>query len=134
MRMNDNIETNSQLVSRVATGTAPLVVSSTTVVANLNAAMAAILANARTIAISGGATGTATSFNGSTNISIDVTELDATKLSGVVPNANISGTYTGLTHLTGTGNVDFARFLGNTTDSATAPSLSWTDDPNTGIY
>ena len=43
---------------------------------------AATLETARTIAISGGATGTATSFNGSGNITIPVTSLDATKLSG----------------------------------------------------
>lgn len=43
------------------------------------------LATARTIALSGGATGTATSFNGTANISIPVTSLDATKLSGTAP-------------------------------------------------
>ena len=47
-----------------------------------NAGSATKLATARTIAISGGATGTATSFNGSANISIPVTSLDATKLTG----------------------------------------------------
>jgi len=43
---------------------------------------AATLETTRTIAISGGATGTATNFNGSANIAIPVTSLDATKLSG----------------------------------------------------
>lgn len=47
-----------------------------------NAATATKLATARTIALSGGATGTATSFNGTANITIPVTSLDATKLSG----------------------------------------------------
>ncbi len=44
-----------------------------------NAKTATTLATARTIAISGGATGTATSFNGSTNITIPVTALDVSK-------------------------------------------------------
>jgi hypothetical protein len=47
-----------------------------------NSATATALATARTIALSGGATGTATSFNGSANITIPVTSLDVTKLSG----------------------------------------------------
>ena len=46
------------------------------------------LENARTIALSGGATGTATNFNGSANITIPVTSLDATKLSGKVAIGN----------------------------------------------
>lgn len=40
------------------------------------------LATSRTIGINGGATGTAASFDGSANIVINVTELDATKLKG----------------------------------------------------
>lgn len=44
-----------------------------------NAGTATTLQNARTIGISGGATGTATSFNGSTNITIPVTALDVSK-------------------------------------------------------
>lgn len=43
---------------------------------------ASTLETARTIAISGGATGTATSFKGDQNITIPVTALDATKLTG----------------------------------------------------
>lgn len=45
-----------------------------------NASTATTLANARTIAISGGVTGTATSFNGTANITIPVTAVDASKL------------------------------------------------------
>lgn len=52
----------------------------------------------RSIALSGGATGTATNFDGSSNISIPVTGLDASKLtSGIVPTARLSpdpGAYT----------------------------------------
>lgn len=63
------------------------------------ATTATTLATARTIAISGGATGTATSFNGSANIAIAVTSLDATKLTaGTIPDARLSGVYTGFTH------------------------------------
>ena len=46
-----------------------------------NAATATKLAAAKTIAISGGATGTATSFDGSSNITIPVTALDMSKAS-----------------------------------------------------
>ena len=49
---------------------------------NDNVASATKLNTARTISLSGGATGTATSFNGTANITIPVTSLDATKLSG----------------------------------------------------
>ena len=51
---------------------------------DLVAAKAAVLNVARTIALSGGATGTATEFNGSGNITIPVTALDPTKLSAAV--------------------------------------------------
>lgn len=47
-----------------------------------NAASATKLQTARTIALSGGATGTATSFNGTANVAIPVTSLDASKLAG----------------------------------------------------
>lgn len=51
-----------------------------------NAATATKLATARTIGISGGATGTATSFNGSANITIPVTALDMSKATaGTLP-------------------------------------------------
>jgi hypothetical protein len=53
------------------------------------ATTATTLQTARTIALSGGATGTATSFNGSANITIPVTSLDATLLSGAVPAASL---------------------------------------------
>ena len=99
-----------------------------------NATTATTLQTARTIALSGAATGTATSFNGSANITISVTSLNAANLSGTVPNASISGSYTGMSSLTGSGTVDFAKFLGNAADTVSAPSFSWTGDTNTGIY
>jgi hypothetical protein len=60
---------------------------------------AATLTTARTIAISTGATGTATSFNGSANITIPITALNADYLSsGTIPDARLTGTYSGFTH------------------------------------
>lgn len=55
------------------------------------------LTTSRTIALSGAATGTATGFNGSANITIPVTGLNASNLdSGTVPDARLSGVYTGI--------------------------------------
>ena len=73
-----------------------------------NADTATTLQTARTIALSGGATGTATNFNGSANITIPVTALNATNLSsGTVPDARISGTYSGITLQTNGGNTHY---------------------------
>lgn len=47
-----------------------------------NSATATKLQNGRTIAIGGGATGTATSFDGSANVSIPITAIDASYLTG----------------------------------------------------
>ena len=54
-----------------------------------NAGTATKLATARTIALSGAATGTATSFNGSANITIPVTALDGSKITGTIPLSSI---------------------------------------------
>ena len=51
---------------------------------------AAKLTTARTIALSGAATGTATSFNGTANITIPVTAIDGTKVTGKVPAAAVA--------------------------------------------
>ena len=63
-----------------------------------NAGTATKLAIDRTIALSGAAAGTATSFDGSANISIEVTSLDAAKLSGTasIPTTGNAGTATKL--------------------------------------
>jgi hypothetical protein len=53
----------------------------------VNAPTATVLATARTIAISGAVTGTATSFNGGANITISATALAAGNLSGTIPSA-----------------------------------------------
>jgi len=75
-------------VASSCTGNAATATTATTCTGN--SATSTILANTRTIAISGGATGTATGFNGSSNISIPITSLDATKLVGVAT-INTSG-------------------------------------------
>jgi hypothetical protein len=64
-----------------------------------NAGTATILQTGRTIALSGAATGTATSFDGSANITIPVTSLNAANLSGTIPSAVLgaSTTYVGTT-------------------------------------
>ena len=54
-----------------------------------NAGTATKLATARTIALSGAATGTATSFNGTANITIPVTSLDGSKITGTIPLSSI---------------------------------------------
>lgn len=65
-----------------------------------NAGTATKLKTARTIALSGAVTGTATSFDGSANITIPTTSVDGTKVTGIVPKAtadasgnNIINTY-----------------------------------------
>lgn len=98
-----------------------------------NASTATVLQTARTIGMSG-VTATATSFNGSANITIPVTAVPASLLTGTITDARISGSYTGMTNLTGSGTVDFAKFLGNAADTVSAPSFTWTSDTNTGIY
>jgi hypothetical protein len=69
-----------------------------------NAATATALQTARTIAISGGVTGTATSFNGTANIAIAVTQIDVASASvvGILPVANGG---TGASTSTGSGSV-----------------------------
>ncbi len=66
--------TVSTIVNRDASGN----FSAGTITAALtgNASTATTLQNARTIAISGDITGTATSFNGSANISIPITDIN----------------------------------------------------------
>jgi len=117
------VSMNNQLTNTLATGTAPFAITSTTRVANLNVATAGTadtLTTARTIAMSGAATGTATSFNGSTNITIPVTGLNATNLdAGTVPDARLTGTYTNFTHrLDGSNTVFTLPSPGSTTTVA----------------
>jgi len=80
---------------------------------------AATLTTSRTIAISGGVTGTATGFNGSANISIPVTSVAASYLSGTIPSTNLTGAFVFGAELTGT--------LNGTNPTFTLPS-----NPSTG--
>lgn len=58
-----------------------------------NASTATKLATPRSITISGAATAAPTNFDGSSGITLTITSLDATKLSGRIPNGNLTGTY-----------------------------------------
>ena len=83
-----------------------------------NAATATELQTARTIAISGAVTGTATGFDGSANIAIATTAIDGSKIStGTIPAARIP-----TLNQSTTGNAATATKL------ATTCSLSWTGD------
>ena len=133
----EDVTATRQLVSKVASGTAPLVVSSTTAVGNLNADLldgyhassflqasanavsASKLATARTITLSGGVTGSA-NFDGSANITITTTHADTSTLSGA---------YTGLNQVVdgvtvdSNGHVTALTFSSLT--SSHIPSLDW---------
>lgn len=84
------------------------------------------LATARTIAISGGATGTATSFDGTGNISIPITGLNASNLnSGTVPDGRLSGVYSGMTlKLNGNNTVFTTESSGSANTSRTVYGLA----------
>jgi phage-related tail fiber protein len=63
------------------------------------------------------------------------TALNASALtSGTLPDARLVGAYTGMTNLTGSGSVDFAKFLGNPADTVALPSYTFTGDTDTGLY
>ena len=87
-----------------------------------NATTATTLATARTIALSGGATGTATSFNGSANITIPVTALDASKLTGTAT-VSTTGNATTATTLATARTINGVSF-----DGSANISISATDD------
>jgi len=89
-----------------------------------NASSATKLATARTIALATGATGTATAFDGTGNIVIPVTALDAARLSaGVIPTARLSGTYAiGISGKAATAGV--ADTATSATSAATATNVS----------
>ena len=64
--------------------------------ASIAADTAVSLTNSRNFTLTGAATSNTVGFNGTANVSLNVSSLSATALSGIVPNANISGTYTNL--------------------------------------
>ena len=109
----------------------------TTKISSTNAPSATKLATARTIALSGGATGTATSFDGTANITIPVTAVDGSKVTGTVPAATkatqdgsgntITSKYTTLdTSQTVSGYKTFSNGLKTTTLTAGNLELSTT--------
>lgn len=160
---------------------------------------AAKLTTPRTISIGGSITGVATAFDGSANITISVTGINAGGLTtgnvpsarvvgsysnitgvgalnqgsiasgfgnitigssifsgngqgitnlnadalatGTIPNARITGAYSGITTLAGSGQASFASFLGTSAQAfiargggETTPSFTWENDLTTGIY
>lgn len=68
-----NLTYSGQVTSSVATGTAPLVVSSTTRVNNLNVATAGVLDPGATITVAGAVTAPAQTFTGGSNITLTTT-------------------------------------------------------------
>ncbi|KAA6348666.1 hypothetical protein EZS27_003899 [termite gut metagenome] len=101
--------------------------------ANKDVNSAATLTTARSIALSGGATGTATDFNGSSNITIPVTALDATKLSGT---ASINTTGKATTSGTADKVANALTFTGGVTgtyDGSSAVSVAIPDIATTSV-
>ena len=99
-----------------------------------NATTATTLQTARTIAISGGATGTATSFNGSANITIPVTSLDATKLTGT---ASINTTGSAAKLSTSAGSATAHMYISDGVPTASASTVGTTTQPmfmNGGVF
>lgn len=88
---DNSVQIVNQTLSDVQKGIARVNIGA--LAATENAVSATKLLTARTIALSGAATGTATSFNGTSNITIPVTSLDASKLTGVA-SVNTTGVAT----------------------------------------
>lgn len=93
-----------------------------------NVATAKTLTTARTIAISGAVTGTATSFDGSKDITIETTTVDGTKVTGTVAKATSATSATTASSATkatqdGEGNVITTTYA--TKEEVTNASLVW---------
>ncbi|PIR97190.1 MAG: hypothetical protein COT91_02700, partial [Candidatus Doudnabacteria bacterium CG10_big_fil_rev_8_21_14_0_10_41_10] len=64
-----------------------------------------------------------------------LTTLNASNLSsGTVADARITGSYTGLTNLTGSGTSTFGSFILSSDGTAASPAIRWSADADTGIY
>ena len=96
-----------------------------------NAATATKPATARTIEISGAVTGTATSFDGSANVAITTTSLDATKLSGTVPAARLPAASTSAA---GAVKLNDTLISTSTTEAATANTVKLLNDRFTNDF
>jgi hypothetical protein len=101
-----SIDINSYLSLAGGTLTGALIATSFSGSLTGNASTATTLQTARTIALSGAATGTATGFNGSANITIPVTALNASNLTtGTINAARLPASYLPLTGGTITGDL-----------------------------
>ena len=124
-----------QLTNTVATGTAPFVVSSTTQVANLNAATAGSVTNALTLNNSGSGAASGTTYNGSSAVTLSYNTLGASPVAGsssiVTVGTVTTGTWnatavgvgyggTGLTSTPTNGQIDIGNGSGFTRTTLTA--------------
>lgn len=124
-RYTANIESTSKTVGSVVI-TGGLGVSGNIYASNVyadlkgNADTATKLATARTIALSGGVTGTATAFQGTANITIPITAVAASYLTGTINTARLSGTY----GISISGNAATATTAGSITNFSTVRNAS----------
>lgn len=128
LRMNANIESTSTTTGTlIVTGGVGVSgnIYATNVYAALkgNADSASKLSSARTFALSGGAIGVATSFNGTANVTIPVTEIAASYLTGTINPSRLTGTY----NINISGNANTASSAGTLTDFSTTRngSTNW---------
>lgn len=118
-----------------------LVPSMKDIESSVNASSATKLKTARTIALSGGVTGTATSFDGTANITIPVTSVTGSKVTGTVPAATkatqdgsgntITSTYV---NLSGTQTISGTKTFSAVTKSATPSASSNTTEVATTAW
>lgn len=105
--------TTSRLDQAVLTTSSPTFITVTAAL-NGNASTATILQTTRTIAIGGKVTGTATSFNGSANITINATAVtDAAKWT-TARTLSLTGSVTGSASIDGSGNVSITTTTNHT--------------------
>ena len=105
-----------QLTNTVATGTAPFVVSSTTQVANLNAATAGSVTNALTLNNGGSGAASGTTYNGSSAVTLSYNTLGASPVAGSTSIVTVGTITTGTWNGTAIANT----YLANSTISGVA--------------
>lgn len=74
---------------QVTAGQAKIAIADISDIANASVATAGKLKNAQNISITGGATASAVSFNGTGAVALNVTKLDGTKVNGAIPVASV---------------------------------------------
>ena len=107
---------SGQLTNTVATGTAPFVVSSTTQVANLNAATAGSVTNALTLNNSGSGAASGTTYNGSSAVTLSYNTIGASPVAGSTSIVTVGTITTGTWNGTAIANT----YLANSTISGVA--------------